>query len=138
MKNGFPKHYQYEKVDINNLTLGYNRIFDGEEKVLRNDILVTFYLIVWVFFFISLHVSINSQFEYRSLFRQIRSRFGSALTLLDVNLDGMVDLVVGASSYGNTNPLDYNVRICIKKQRKKKQKPKKNNDISSFYVFVIF
>ena len=67
MKNGFPKHYQYEKVDINNLTLGYNRIFDGEEKVLRNDISITFYLIV--FFFISLHVSINSQFEYRSLFR---------------------------------------------------------------------
>ena len=50
MKNGFPKHYQYEKVDINNLTLGYNRIFDGEEKVLRNDISVTFYLIVWFFF----------------------------------------------------------------------------------------
>ena len=142
MKNGFPKHYQYEKVDINNLTLGYNRIFDGVEKVLRNDISITFYLIGF-FFFISLHVSINSQFEYRSLFRQIRSRFGSALTLLDVNLDGMVDLVVGASSYGNTNPLDYNVRICTKenKQRKtnKNKKPKKNNDFySSFYVFVIF
>ena len=70
----------------------------------------------------------------------MRSRFGSALTLLDVNLDGMVDLVVGASSYGNTNPLDYNVRICIKKTKKKKQKqkPKKNNDISSFYVLVLF
>ena len=134
MKNGFPKHYQYEKVDINNLTLGYNRIFDGEEKVLRNDILVTFYLIVWVFFFISLHVSINSEFEYRSLFRQIRSRFGSALTLLDVNLDGMVDLVVGASSYGNTNYLDYNVRTCTKEN--KQRKTNKNKNRRKIMIFI--
>nr|XP_022313373.1 phosphatidylinositol-glycan-specific phospholipase D-like isoform X1 [Crassostrea virginica] len=92
MKNGFPKHYQYEKVDINNLTLGYNRIFDGEEK--------------------------------------IRSRFGSALTLLDVNLDGMVDLVVGASSYGNTNPLDYNGRIFIYFGTGKDRKWNKTPDIT--------
>ena len=139
MKNGFPKHYQYEKVDINNLTLGYNRIFDGVEKVLRNDISITFYLIG----FFSFRSMYQSTHNLNTLFRQIRSRFGSALTLLDVNLDGMVDLVVGASSYGNTNPLDYNVRICTKenKQRKtnKNKKPKKNNDFySSFYVFVIF
>nr|XP_022316784.1 phosphatidylinositol-glycan-specific phospholipase D-like [Crassostrea virginica] len=92
MKNGFPQHYLFDKEDINNLTLGYNRIFDGEEK--------------------------------------IRSRFGSALTLLDVNLDGMVDLVVGASSYGNTNPLDYKGRIFIYFGTGKDRKWNKTPDIT--------
>ncbi|XP_061168094.1 phosphatidylinositol-glycan-specific phospholipase D-like [Saccostrea echinata] len=75
-ENGFPRPGKYfDYVDINNLTIGYNRIFDGEKGV--------------------------------------QSRFGSSVTLLDVNLDGMVDLVVGASSYGSTSPLDYNGRVYV-------------------------
>lgn len=35
------------------------------------------------------------------------------MALLDVNLDGNVDLAVGASSYGDSGPLDYNVCIDI-------------------------
>ncbi|XP_048759093.1 phosphatidylinositol-glycan-specific phospholipase D-like isoform X2 [Ostrea edulis] len=88
--NGFQRLHKYDEyIDINNLTLGFNRIFDGEEKK--------------------------------------QSRFGSSLALLDVNLDGMLDLAIGASSYGNTNPLDYNGRIFIYfgtgKDRKWNQKP---------------
>lgn len=32
-KNGYPKGYIYEGVNINNATLGYNQIFDGEKEV---------------------------------------------------------------------------------------------------------
>lgn len=32
-KNGYPKGYYYDSVNINNATLGYNEIFDGEKEV---------------------------------------------------------------------------------------------------------
>lgn len=54
-KNGYPKGYYYDSVNINNATLGYNEIFDGEKEVgnllwfvivgdfLFNDSLVTYH-----------------------------------------------------------------------------------------------
>lgn len=88
-KNGYPKGYYYDSVNINNATLGYNEIFDGEKEK--------------------------------------HSRFGSSIALLDVNLDGNVDLAVGASSYGDSGPLDYNGKVYIYfgtgKDRKWTQKP---------------
>ena len=39
------------------------------------------------------------------------SRFGDALAVLDVNLDGNTDIVVAASSLSYKGLLDYNVSI---------------------------
>lgn len=32
-KNGYLKGYYYDSVNINNVILGYNEIFDGEKEV---------------------------------------------------------------------------------------------------------
>ncbi|KAK3591260.1 hypothetical protein CHS0354_010625 [Potamilus streckersoni] len=42
-----------------------------------------------------------------------QSRFGSSLAVLDVNLDGTQDLVVGASSFALESPLNYNGMVQI-------------------------
>lgn len=59
-KNGYLKGYYYDSVNINNVILGYNEIFDGEKEVgnllwfvivgdfLFNDFLVIYY---WGFLF---------------------------------------------------------------------------------------
>nr|XP_022318177.1 phosphatidylinositol-glycan-specific phospholipase D-like [Crassostrea virginica] len=62
-------------VDIDNVTLGYNRVLEG------------------------------NTLEY--------SRFGDALAVLDVNLDGNMDIVVAASSLSYKGLLDYNGIIYV-------------------------
>ena len=48
---------------------------------------------------------------------QMESQFGSSVTCLDVNQDGVLDLVVGAPGFGNSDVDDHNVKtaqICIR------------------------
>ncbi|XP_048759090.2 phosphatidylinositol-glycan-specific phospholipase D-like isoform X2 [Ostrea edulis] len=61
-------------VDIDDKTLGYNRILEGNSG------------------------------EY--------SRFGYAVAVLDVNLDGNMDIAVSASSLSYKGLLDYNLQFC--------------------------
>lgn len=40
----------------------------------------------------------------------MESQFGSSVTCLDVNQDGVLDLVVGAPGFGNSDVDDHNVK----------------------------
>ena len=44
---------------------------------------------------------------------QIQSRFGTSVVLIDINLDGIDDLVIGSPAYYNSSPVDYNVSLFI-------------------------
>jgi hypothetical protein len=39
----------------------------------------------------------------------MQSRFGSSVTVLDVNVDGVDDILIGSPAFWNKSPLDYNV-----------------------------
>lgn len=58
---------------------------------------------------------------------QMQSRFGSSVTVLDVNVDGVDDILVGSPAFWNKSPLDYNGLVSIyfgqKMVRKKFSKP---------------
>lgn len=56
-KNGYPKGFIYEGVNINNATLGYNRIFDGEKEVGN---LLWFVIVVFRFVNGTSHISLGS------------------------------------------------------------------------------
>lgn len=40
-----------------------------------------------------------------------QSRFGSGVAVLDINVDGVLDLAVGAPAYWIDNPLEYKVGL---------------------------
>ena len=42
---------------------------------------------------------------------KMESQFGSSVTCLDVNQDGVLDLVVGAPGFGNSDLDDHNVNV---------------------------
>ncbi|KAJ8312452.1 hypothetical protein KUTeg_009825 [Tegillarca granosa] len=42
-----------------------------------------------------------------------KSRFGSSVAALDINLDGHIDIAVGAPAFGNNGPLQYNGAVYI-------------------------
>ncbi|XP_063430790.1 phosphatidylinositol-glycan-specific phospholipase D-like [Mytilus trossulus] len=42
-----------------------------------------------------------------------QSRFGTSVTVLDINLDGVHDIVVSSPSYWNDSPLDYNGLVSV-------------------------
>lgn len=60
-KNGYPKGYYYDSVNINNATLGYNEIFDGEKEVGN---LLWFLIVV---FFVSCYVNDSLVTYHRGL-----------------------------------------------------------------------
>ena len=43
---------------------------------------------------------------------QKQSRFGSGVAVLDINLDGVLDLAVGSPAYYIDSPLEY--KVCIR------------------------
>ena len=59
---------------------------------------------------LGLHAVCNILHYYK--FLQKQSRFGSGVAVLDINLDGVLDLAVGSPAYYIDSPLEY--KVCIR------------------------
>lgn len=51
---------------------------------------------------------------------KMESQFGSSVTCLDVNQDGVLDLVVGAPGFGNSDVDDHNVKMYSNSLKEKR------------------
>jgi hypothetical protein len=65
---------------------------------------------VWKKPILGLHAVCNILHYYK--FLQKQSRFGSGVAVLDINLDGVLDLAVGSPAYYIDSPLEY--KVCIR------------------------